>query len=83
MSPAREGLAGGSGTIRGGAAGKGRPPGKDVPRAGTVDFRGNDWDGTAGGAAAGGNPPGIHDGNVEPTFEYKGKRYRMDRVLLR
>ncbi len=61
----------------------GRPPGKDVPRAGTVDFRGNDWGETAGGAAAGGIVPGIHDGNVEPTFEYKGKRYRMDRVLLK
>ena len=25
----------------------------------------------------------IHDGRAEPEFEYKGKRYRMDRVLVK
>ncbi len=63
-------------------SGAGRPPGKEAPRAGTVDFRGNDWGGASEGAAGGGNGPAIHDGRVEPTFEYKGKLYRMDRVLL-
>lgn len=61
----------------------GRPPGKRAPRDGTVDFRGNDWGVPAEVLAGGGPVPGIHDGAVEPTFEYKGKRYRMDRVLLR
>ncbi|MGE5188765.1 MAG: right-handed parallel beta-helix repeat-containing protein [Gemmatimonadota bacterium] len=61
----------------------GRPPEKRTPRDGTVDFRGNDWGVAADVLAAGGPVPGIHDGTVEPTFEYKGKRYRMDRVLLR
>ncbi len=59
----------------------GRPPAKAAHREGTVDFRGNDWGGTAG--QGGGVASSIHDGTVEPTFEYKGKRYRMDRVLLK
>ncbi len=59
----------------------GRPPAKAAPRDGTVDFRGNDWGGT--GDPGSGGAPAIHDGTVEPTFEYKGKRYRMDRVLLK
>ena len=61
----------------------GRPAAKPPPRDGTVDFRGNDWGVAADVLASGGPVPGIHDGAVEPTFDYKGKRYRMDRVLLR
>ncbi len=61
--------------------GAGGPSGKP-PLAGTVDFRGNDWGEPSPMPAGGGIAPGIHDGRVEPEFEYKGKRYRMDRVLL-
>ena len=59
------------------------PPGPAPKRenlSGTVDFRENDW----GGAQADGeNLAAVHDGRDEPFFEYKGKRYRMDRLLLR
>lgn len=61
----------------------GGPPGKKGKLTGTVDFRDNDWGELAREAEAGGNVSGIHDGFDEPTFVYKGKRYRMDRVLLR
>jgi hypothetical protein len=83
---------GGEGTL------PGRPPGKKASLTGTVDFRGNDWGESAeevekGGNVAdwgesaeevekGGNVAAIHDGHDEPTFEYKGESYRMDRVLL-
>ncbi len=66
-----------------GTASPAGPPGKKVALTGTVDFRDNDWGELAREVEAGGNVSGIHDGFDEPTFEYKGKRYRMDRVLLR
>ncbi|MBI5418649.1 MAG: right-handed parallel beta-helix repeat-containing protein [Deltaproteobacteria bacterium] len=75
---------GGEGTIpRPQAGAPGRPPGKKGDLTGTVDFRGNDWGELAGEVAKGGEVAAIHDGRAEPEFEYKGKRYRMDRVLLR
>jgi len=61
--------------VPGGAPG---PPGRRKAVEGGVDFRGNDF----GAPAAGGRPPGIHDAAEEPFFEYRGRRYRMDRVLL-
>lgn len=54
-----------------------------LPNTGTVDFRGNDWGESAAEVEKGGAVAAIHDGRREPEFEYKGKRYRMDRVLLR
>jgi len=66
-----------------GAGAPGRAPRRPMPLAGTVDFRDNDWGELARDAEGGGNVPGIHDGCEEPTFEYKGKHYRMDRVLLK
>jgi len=66
--------------------GSGSSPGGGIPRKtgldGTVDFRGNDWGEMAEPVARGGNVAGIHDGRDEPYFEYKGKGYRMDVVLL-
>lgn len=61
----------------------GKPPGKKASLTGTVDFRGNDWGESAEEVEKGGNVAAIHDGHDEPTFEYKGESYRMDRVLLR
>ncbi len=63
-----------------GAAGA---PGKMEGLDGTVDFRGNDWGNDAEAASTGGNLPSIHDGRDEPAFPYKGKSYRMDRVMTR
>ncbi len=60
----------------------GKPPGKKGNLTGTVDFRGNDWGELAGEVSKGGNMTLIHDGYDEPEFEYRGKRYRMDRVQL-
>jgi hypothetical protein len=68
---------GGEGTL------PGKPPGKKASLTGTVDFRGNDWGESVEEVKKGGNVAAIHDGHDEPTFEYKGERYRMDRVLLR
>ncbi len=61
----------------------GRGFGSQPDLAGTVDFRDNEWREPAAAGNGTGPVPGIHDGRVEPTFEYKGKRYRMDRVLLK
>jgi parallel beta-helix repeat protein len=75
---------GGEGPIPGRPAeGTGKPPGKNGNLTGTVDFRDNDWGELAGEIAKGGNVAAIHDGRDEPEFEYKGKRYPMDRVLLK
>ena len=59
------------------------PPGKKEVLTGTVDFRENDWGELAGEVAKGENVAAIHDSRDEPEFEYKGKRYRMDRILLK
>jgi len=59
------------------------PPGKRAGLTGTVDFRENDWGELQQQVDRGGNVAGIHDGVDEPFFEYKGKRYRMDTVLLK
>lgn len=59
------------------------PPAKRAGLTGTVDFRGNDWGELQPQVGRGGNVTGIHDGRDEPYFEYKGKRYRMDTVLLK
>ncbi|MDD5760879.1 MAG: right-handed parallel beta-helix repeat-containing protein [bacterium] len=59
------------------------PPGKRAGLTGTVDFRGNEWGELQPQVDRGGNVAGIHDGRDEPFFEYKGKRYRMDTVLLK
>lgn len=59
------------------------PPGKKAGLTGTVDFRENDWGELQPQVDRGENVPGIHDGRDEPFFEYKGKRYRMDTVLLK
>ncbi|GAB4369910.1 MAG: hypothetical protein Kow00128_16510 [Deltaproteobacteria bacterium] len=64
-------------------AGAGSAPGARKGLDGTVDFRDNDWGPDAEIASRGGNLPSIHDGTDEPTFPYKGKEYRMDRVRLR
>lgn len=58
-------------------------PVKKGAGGGTVDFRENDWGEHAGEIERGGNAAAIHDGRDEPEFEYMGKRYRMDRVLLK
>lgn len=60
-----------------------KPPGKREGLSGTVDFRENDWGGLSEEIAKGGNVSAIHDGRDEPEFDYKGKRYLMDRVLLK
>jgi hypothetical protein len=65
------------------AGGPGTPPAKKGNLTGTVDFRGNDWGELAAEVEKGGAVAAIHDGRAEPEFEYKGKRYRMDRVLLK
>lgn len=73
---------GGSGP--GAAAGASpRQAARKAPLGGTVDFRGNDWGTPVRADAEHGTVEGIHDGRDEPTFEYAGKRYRMDRVLLK
>jgi len=72
--------AGRAGFRPGGAVGA---PGKMEGLDGTVDFRGNDWGNDAEAASRGENLAFIHDGMDEPTFPYKGKSYRMDRVRLR
>lgn len=59
------------------------PPGKKAGLTGTVDFRGNDWGELQSQVDRGGDVTGIHDGWDEPFFEYKGRRYRMDTVLLK
>lgn len=59
------------------------PPGNRAGLTGTVDFRENDWGELQPQVDRGGNVAGIHDGRDEPFFEYKGKRYRMDTVLLK
>jgi parallel beta-helix repeat protein len=59
------------------------PPGKRAGLTGTVDFRENEWGELQPQVDRGGNVTGIHDGGDEPFFEYKGKRYRMDTVLLK
>jgi parallel beta-helix repeat protein len=59
------------------------PPGKRAGLTGTVDFRENEWGELQPQVDRGGNVAGIHDGRDEPFFEYKGKRYRMDTVLLK
>ena len=61
----------------------GGPPGKNAGRTGIVDFRGNDWGEFQIQVDRGENIAGIHDGRDEPFFEYKGKKYRMDTVLLK
>jgi parallel beta-helix repeat protein len=61
----------------------GGPPAKKAGRTGIVDFRGNDWGELQSQVDRGGNVKGIHDGRDEPFFEYKGKKYRMDTVLLK
>jgi parallel beta-helix repeat protein len=70
-----------------GTPGADPPGGIGIPRKagldGTVDFRGNDWGEMAEPVARGGDVAGIHDGRDEPYFEYRGKRYRMDVVLLK
>lgn len=71
----REGAGSGSST--------GGPPGKKSGLTGIVDFRGNDWGELQSQVDRGGNVTRIHDGRDEPFFEYKGKRYRMDTVLLK
>lgn len=71
----REGAGTGSPTVG--------PPGKKAGLTGVVDFRGNDWGELQFQADRGGNVTGIHDGRDEPFFEYNGKRYRMDTVLLK
>ncbi|RJP25202.1 MAG: hypothetical protein C4529_01045 [Deltaproteobacteria bacterium] len=67
----------------GGAASKGGPPGKRGGLTGTVDFRGNDWGELQPQVDRGGIVTGIHDARVEPSFEYNGRMYRMDTVLLK
>lgn len=71
-------LPAGAGDFRPGP--RGTVPGPPPKRKGSgfVDFRGNDF---GDAAEEGGRPPGVHDGENEPTFEYGGKRYRMDRIL--
>lgn len=59
------------------------PPVKRAGLTGTVDFRNNDWGELQPQVDRGGNVEGIHDGRDEPFFDYKGKRYRMDTVLLK
>ncbi len=62
----------------GGAAG--RPVAKKGKLDGIVDFRNNDWG--EGGVEKGG-PGGkraIRDAADEPFFDFKGKRYKMDRI---
>lgn len=79
------GAAGGAGSrsdfMPGGAgASPGRPAAKKGTLDGTVDFRGNDWG--EGGVERGG-PGGrraIRDAADEPFFDFKGKRYKMDRI---
>lgn len=61
----------------------GAPPRKKGNLAGIVDFRGNDWGELGAEVEKGEGTAGIHDGRREPEFEYRGKRYRMDRVLLK
>lgn len=73
---------GGAGAALPRAGVPGAPPGKKGNLTGTVDFRGNDWGELAVEVEKGGVVAAIHDGRREPEFEYKGKRYRMDRVLL-
>lgn len=80
FSPFGSPPAGKSGFRPEGAEGK---PGKMEGLDGTVDFRGNDWGDDADVASRGGNLSSIHDGMDEPTFPYRGKMYRMDRVRLR
>lgn len=74
---------GGRGDFRPGSAGAARGvPEKDGGgKDGTVDFRDNDWG--EGGAEHGGPGGGraVRDAVEEPSFEYRGARYRMDRVL--
>ncbi len=60
----------------------GAPP-RQTRGDGFVDFRENDWGAGSGDIAGGGNAASVHDGRDEPEFEYKGRRYRMDRVLLK
>jgi parallel beta-helix repeat protein len=73
----------GTGNDGGTAASPAGPPGKRAGLTGTVDFRGNEWGELQPQVDRGGNVAGIHDGRDEPFFEYKGKRYRMDTVLLK
>ncbi len=61
----------------------GGPPAMREIRDGTVDFRGNDWGEASADVERGGPVSAIHDGRIEPVFEDGGKRYRMDRVLLK
>lgn len=61
----------------------GKPAVKKRDLTGTIDFRDNDWGELAEEIAKGGNVSAIHDGRDEPEFDYKGKRYLMDRVLLK
>lgn len=74
---------GGAGAALPQAGVPGTPPGKKGNLTGTVDFRGNDWGELAVEVEKGRAVVAIHDGRGEPEFEYKGKRYRMDRVLLK
>jgi len=71
------------GNAGGASASPSGPPGKKAGLTGTVDFRENDWGELQSQVDLGGNVTGIHDGRDEPFFEYKGKRYRMDTVLLK
>lgn len=67
----------------GGGTSAAGPPGRKAGLGGTVDFRGNDWGELQPQVDRGENVSGIHDARDEPHFDYKGKRYRMDSVLLK
>ena len=73
----RPGSGGGAGASPGG------PPGKKAMLTETVDFRENDWGELQPQVDRGGNVTGIHDGRDEPFFDDKGRKYRMDTVLLK
>jgi parallel beta-helix repeat protein len=61
-------------------ASAGRPAAKKGKLDGTVDFRDNDWgDGGVEKGGAGGKRA-IRDAADEPFFDFKGKRYKMDRI---
>ncbi len=59
------------------------PPGKRAGLTGTVDFRGNGWGELQPQVDRGGPVAGIHDGRVEPFFVDRGRKYRMDTLLLK
>ncbi|GAB4239123.1 MAG: hypothetical protein OHK0028_16880 [Deltaproteobacteria bacterium] len=71
------------GSERGKGVSPSGPPSRKGGLTGWVDFRGNDWGELQPQVDRGGNVAGIHDGRDEPFFESRGKRYRMDTVLLK